>query len=175
MFYNNLRRAVTVLILIACQWVAAAPAPDAPILWIEAERFDNPGGWVNDSQFIDQMGSPYLLAAGMGKPVADAVTTIKAPAPGRYRLWARTRDWSPAHHPGTFNVIIDGKAVGLTRGDDALSTTKLRVVLGEPAGICEIRVYQEPQGVLEIARRATANQLLPDTDMAFPWDKKATD
>ena len=39
---------------------------------IEAEWFEDWGGWVNDTQFMDQMGSPYLLAHGLGKPVADA-------------------------------------------------------------------------------------------------------
>ena len=42
---------------------------------IEAEDFDNYGGWLLDSQFEAQMGSPYLLAHGLGKPVADASTT----------------------------------------------------------------------------------------------------
>jgi len=27
---------------------------------VEAESFDNPGGWLVDSQFKQQMGSPYL-------------------------------------------------------------------------------------------------------------------
>ena len=41
------------------------------------------GGWTNDAQFIDQMGSPYLLAIGLGTPVADAVTTrLQFPQPG---------------------------------------------------------------------------------------------
>ena len=39
---------------------------------IEAESFEDWGGWVNDTQFMDQMDSPYLLAHGLGKPVADA-------------------------------------------------------------------------------------------------------
>jgi hypothetical protein len=43
---------------------------------IEAEDFDNHGGWVVDSQFETQMGSPYLLAHGLGRPVTDATTTI---------------------------------------------------------------------------------------------------
>ena len=29
------------------------------VLWIEAEQFAEAGGWVNDSQFVDVMGSPY--------------------------------------------------------------------------------------------------------------------
>jgi hypothetical protein len=35
---------------------------------VEAEDFDN-YGWVLDSQFETLMGSPYLLAHGLGRPV----------------------------------------------------------------------------------------------------------
>ena len=45
-------------------------------LWVEAEGFDNKGGWVVDQQFMDQMGSSYLMAHGMGQPVEDAETEI---------------------------------------------------------------------------------------------------
>ena len=55
-------------------------------IWIEAEHFKNPGGWINDFQFIDQMGSPYLLANGLGTPADDAITTVKIPEAGRYRM-----------------------------------------------------------------------------------------
>ena len=51
---------------------AAALAAQAETVVIEAEWFEDYGGWVNDTQFMDQMGSPYLLAHGLGKPVADA-------------------------------------------------------------------------------------------------------
>ena len=43
---------------------------------IEAESFDDLGGWKLDTQFIHIMGSPYLLAHGLGKPVAPAHTTV---------------------------------------------------------------------------------------------------
>ena len=43
---------------------------------VEAESFEVKGGWVLDQQFIDQMGSPFLMAHGMGKPVADASTSV---------------------------------------------------------------------------------------------------
>ena len=33
---------------------------------IECERFDDTGGWTIVSQFIDEMGSGYLLAHGVG-------------------------------------------------------------------------------------------------------------
>jgi len=35
---------------------------------------NNYGGWILDSQFEHEMGSPYLLAHGVGVPVADATT-----------------------------------------------------------------------------------------------------
>ncbi len=60
---------------------------------IEAEQFANTGGWDVDQQFMDQMGSSYLLAHGLGVPVKDAVTTAKFTSPGKYRVWVRTRDW----------------------------------------------------------------------------------
>ncbi len=84
----------------------------AEIVWVEAERFEDCGGWVHDAQFIDQMGSPYLLAAGMGEPVRDAVTRLELPRTGRWRLWVRNKDWAPLFHPGRFSVIINGNAAG---------------------------------------------------------------
>ena len=39
---------------------------------VEAESFDQTGGWVVDQQFIDIMGSSYLLAHGLGIPVKNA-------------------------------------------------------------------------------------------------------
>ena len=85
-------------------------------LLVEAEGFDSHGGWSLDQQFMQTMGSPYLLAHGMGKPVADAVTTVSFTLTGRYRMWVRTMDWVPGNwkSPGRFQVILDGATV---RGD----------------------------------------------------------
>ena len=80
------------------------------IVWVEAEQFTECGGWTNDAQFIDQMGSPYLLAVGLGAPVEDAVTNVTVRHAGRYRLWARTKDWVPEHHPGRFQIVVGGQA-----------------------------------------------------------------
>ena len=44
------------------------------------------GGCVVDQQFMDQMGSFYLLAHGLGDPVRDAVTVAKFPSAGEYHL-----------------------------------------------------------------------------------------
>jgi hypothetical protein len=54
--------------------ILLSSGPAAEVL-VEAEAFADRGGWVLDPQFMDQMGSPYLLAHGLGKPVANAKTT----------------------------------------------------------------------------------------------------
>jgi len=87
-----------------------APKPLSGIL-VEAEDFASYGGWVLDSQFETQMGSPYLLAHGLGRPVADATTVVTVPAAGDYEVWVRAKDWVPDHHPGRFRLSIDGVAL----------------------------------------------------------------
>ncbi len=81
-------------------------------LWIEAESFSNPGGWVLDTQFIDIVGSPYLMAHGMGKPVKDASTEVTLPV-GEYTLWARTKNWvgpwDAPGAPGRFEISVNGE------------------------------------------------------------------
>ena len=89
---------------------------DDQVVWLEANQFNDLGGWSNDSQHVDVMGSPYLLATGVGKPVADAVTTAKIPVSGTYRLWVRCRDWLPSHSPGQFQVMVKGQASPTTFG-----------------------------------------------------------
>ena len=60
-------------------------------IFIEAESFDKKGGWVLDNQSMGQMGSPYLLAHGLGVPVENASTVIQVRKAGKYRVWVRTR------------------------------------------------------------------------------------
>ncbi len=79
---------------------------------IEAEAFDSYGGWVMDSQFEVQMGSPYLLAHGMGRPVADATTVVAVEEAGEYAVWVRAKDWVPSHSPGRYTLSINGTEVG---------------------------------------------------------------
>lgn len=99
---------------------ATLPAAAADRLLLEAESFQNPGGWSLDTQFIDLMGSPYLLAHGLGEPVKDATTTATLPSAGKYRVWVRTKDWvahwGAAGTPGRFQVIINGRALAETFG-----------------------------------------------------------
>lgn len=76
---------------------------------VEAEDFATYGGWSLDSQFETQMGSPYLLAHGLGRPVADAQTEVRIPKEAEYEVWVRAKDWVPSHHPGRFKLSIDGQ------------------------------------------------------------------
>lgn len=91
------------------------PARGADPILVEAEAFQEHGGWKLDTQFIEIMGSPYLMAHGLGHPVEDAVTTIEVPEAGTYRVWARTKDWvaywEAPGTPGRFQISIDGKTL----------------------------------------------------------------
>jgi len=93
-------------------------ASDYSNAWVEAESFSGKGGWVVDQQFTHTMGSPYLLAHGMGKPVADASTKILFPEPGTYRVWVRTKNWVPGgwKAPGRFKVEVGGKLLATEFG-----------------------------------------------------------
>ncbi len=126
------RHAVVVLLTLGL----AGPLK-AATLFVEAEAFTEKGGWVVDAQFMDQMGSPFLMAHGMGVPVAEAKTSLDVPEAGAYRVLARTRNWaahwSPnAEAPGRFQVAVNGRpldtALG-TQGTDwawqAAGTVKL--------------------------------------------------
>jgi len=88
---------------------------------VEAESFKDKGGWVLDQQFMDQMGSPYLMAHGMGKPVADANTVITFPESGTYYVYVRTFNWtSPwtnAEGPGKFILKVGNKKHPVVLGD----------------------------------------------------------
>ena len=70
-------------------------------LFIEAESFTDLGGWVVDQQSMNIMGSSYIMAHGMGVPVADAYTWITLPESGKWYAYARTRDWTAVWKRGT--------------------------------------------------------------------------
>ena len=91
----------------------------AETVFLETEAFADHGGWKHDTQFMDQMGSPYLLAHGMGKPVADAKTAFVVRASATYDVWVRTKNWlawvnarqgkaTEGATPGTFKVAVNG-------------------------------------------------------------------
>ncbi|TFH23891.1 MAG: FAD-dependent oxidoreductase [Bacteroidia bacterium] len=112
MYFNNLFKWTTlmsVLLLIAgCH----------KELFLECESFENRGGWVVDPQFVEQVGSPYLMAHGMGIVVENASTTLEFPSRGTYHVWARTTDWAPGpwDPPGQFNIIVGDEKLPKTMG-----------------------------------------------------------
>jgi hypothetical protein len=84
-------------------------------VFVEAEQFENFGGWNIDQQSMERMGSPYLLAHGLGIPVEDATTKITFPSEGTYRVWVRTKDWVAPWNapgaPGKFQLKVNGKPI----------------------------------------------------------------
>ncbi|MCB0966007.1 MAG: FAD-dependent oxidoreductase [Ilumatobacter sp.] len=66
------------------------------------------------------MGSPYLLAHGLGRPVADARTTVAIGDAGTFHVWVRAKDWVPSHHPGRFAVSVAGRRLDHEFGADGL-------------------------------------------------------
>ena len=108
------------LSLLACALMGTTQLAAADRLFVEAEAFRNQGGWSLDTQFIENMGSPYLLAHGLGQPVKDATTQAELPAPGRYRVWVRTKDWVAVWKapgaPGRFQVLVNGTPLAETFG-----------------------------------------------------------
>jgi hypothetical protein len=89
-------------------------------IWIESESFSSLGGWLVDQQSTDQMGSAYVMAHGMGIPVADAVTTVDVPVGGNWSVWVRTRDWTApwkrGKSGGTFKLMVNDKPLPVTLG-----------------------------------------------------------
>ena len=86
-------------------------AQKSDFVLLEAESFVEKGGWVLDQQFMDQMGSPFLLAHGIGRPVKDASTVITLPKNGVWYVYARTWNWcSPwktKEMPGRFKIAVN--------------------------------------------------------------------
>jgi hypothetical protein len=89
-------------------------------LFVEAESFQQQGGWVLDTQFIHIMGSPYLMAHGLGTPVQDATTSVTFPSTGKYHVWVRTKDWvaqwKAPGTPGRFQLLVNGQPLPETFG-----------------------------------------------------------
>ena len=86
---------------------------NAQNLLVEAESFDKKGGWLVDQQFMDLMGSPYLMAHGTGKRVADASKSIELPEMGKYKVFVRTYNWtspwSKKEGAGQFKIKVDNE------------------------------------------------------------------
>lgn len=116
------------LTIFSLAWNVSAQANSTVL--VESEAFKETGGWVIDQQFMDEMGSPFLLAHGLGHPVADAQTSVEFPETGTYRVWVRTRDWigewkkqgvaeskKGKGSPGVFRVLVNSKPLAPVFGE----------------------------------------------------------
>ncbi len=118
---KRLRTKVLFMSLLLCAKLAYG---QKNIILIEAESFTDKGGWVLDQQAMNQMGSPYLMAHGLGKPVKDATTEINVLKGGEYKVWVRTRDWTAPwkvqNSPGKFQLVINGEPMPMVYGTEGI-------------------------------------------------------
>ena len=108
---------IALISLISCS-LALTQSKDAVLL--EAEAFAQKGGWLVDQQFMDQMGSPFLLAHGLGTPVENASTSVKLPKKGQWHVYARTWNWCAPwgieQGSGLFKIAVNGQQLENTLG-----------------------------------------------------------
>ena len=117
---STVRRSIVSLGLVLCVVSLSAEGAEKEVL-VEAESFDSLGGWLIDQQSMGQMGSAYIMAHGIGKPVEDAEGAIAIPADGTWHVWVRTRDWTAPWKRGTpggtFKLIVSGKTLPEAPGE----------------------------------------------------------
>ena len=113
-----------ILLRICLAWailIGATACSGKANLLVETESFSDKGGWIVDNQFMEMMGSPYLMAHGMGVPVLDASTVVELPETGTYRIYARTYNWTSPWTDeagaGKFEILVNGQSTGKVVGD----------------------------------------------------------
>jgi hypothetical protein len=107
-FINRMSLASVSLLATHPLFGKTAFSTDRKSVLVETAHFGNLGGWMLDSQFEPYLGFSYLLAHGLGKPVANASSKITFPKAGRYHVWALTKDWCPGEweSPGRFQILL---------------------------------------------------------------------
>ena len=140
-------------------------------IWIDAEDFTDYGGWLLDTQFVHLMGSAYLIAAGIGKPVKDATVNVDVPAAGKYRVWVRARNWIKEYAPGKFSVSIAG-----VRSKRVFGAADTEEWVWEPAGDFDLE-----KGRVQIALRdltgyyGRCDALILTADLSYTPPQKLDD
>jgi hypothetical protein len=91
-------------------------------LLISTSSFPEKGGWIVDNEFILTLGTSYLLAHGLGKPVENAKKTISVRKSGLYHVYAYTYNWCAPWHsdmfPGLFRIKVgDALSSELGKGE----------------------------------------------------------
>ncbi|MBE6612313.1 MAG: FAD-dependent oxidoreductase [Ruminococcaceae bacterium] len=77
-------------------------------LWIDAVEFEDYGGFICETQFVREMGQPYLMADGVGNPTAPASVRFTVREAGMHRFFLRTKNWCVEHKPDGLIVDVDG-------------------------------------------------------------------
>lgn len=81
-------------------------------IWLDAMDFETKGGWQTETQFVRDVGQSYLIACDVpGEPVSDASASFSIGEGGKYRIFARTKNWKYPEAPGRFNIMVDGIAL----------------------------------------------------------------
>ena len=101
-------------VMVLAGWMAFLAVAGADEIRVAPQAFDA-GGWVLDAQFTDVIGSPCLLAHGLGRPVVDATAAADVPTAGKWRVWVRTKNWADGA-PGRFEVLVNGQKLKRTFG-----------------------------------------------------------
>ncbi len=158
-----------ILLLLCTCPVYAFQIPAKKDYLFEAESFEHLGGWVIDNQAASVMGSPYLLAHGMGIPVEDATTRFFVGRPVLYRLWVRTRDWTRSwgrtESPGRFEVLLNGIPT------DTIFGTRSEEWNWQDGGVVNLRLGQNTLALHDLTGfegRCDAIYLTPDLNAAPP-------
>lgn len=78
-------------------------------IWIDTVDFEHYGGWQVETQFVREMGQPYIIANQLpGVPADNAFTSFETKEEGYYRFFVRTKNWKLPEAPGQFCVAVDG-------------------------------------------------------------------
>jgi len=144
------------------------------MILIEAESFANKGGWVVDQQFMDQMGSPFLMAHGMGIPVKNAETEVLFPAKGTYKVFVRTRNWAARwtnkDAPGKFQLTVNRNVLSTVFGTESSEWA------WQDGGTVEIRKVKTKLSLKDLTGfNGRCDAILFTTDLNFnpPVEKNA--
>lgn len=159
---------VAILCLSGCVRAASGTELEAgKDVYLSCAMFSATGGWSVDSQFRAATGYSYLLAHGLGVPVADAQTEFAIEESGDYTVWGRTSNWSARWTKGAagrFALAVDGVLlphelgggtadwhwaragrVRLERGNHVVALKDLTGFDGRCAAISLTREDEEPQ------------------------------
>ena len=146
---------------------------NAADLFVEAESFEQKGGWVVDQQFMDLMGSSYLMAHGMGVPVEDALTKVTFPEAGTYYVYVRTFNWtSPwkkGEGPGKFSLSVGNKKLVSPLGAEGTAwmwQAAGKVSVKEGQTVLKLHDLTGFNGRLDAIYFTTEEGKIPPSDMA---------